>query len=178
MNAPFLICGLPRSRTAWLSVFLNCPHELSSKTPSVDALVEKINRSEGNSDSIQVLFLGKIMKKVPNAKLVFIHRNLLESIRAFSSVSGIKAETCGELFGRIFGEMLEWKRRLPNSLWIEYEDLKNEQTAFKLWNYCRPHEEFDSERYSELEKLNIQQKPDLIKYAALRPHEFYTSILA
>lgn len=174
---PFLICGLPRSRTAWLSVFLECSHELSGEVPTIDDMIDVLDRRErrGNSDSIQALFLSKILVRIPNANVVFVERNKDDAINSFVKVTGLKKEECTQLFDLIDAQISEWKKILPRSLTVKFEEIGDENVARAIWQHCRPMDAFNPIRFRALEKLNIQQKTDAINYAINHPKEFSIS---
>lgn len=166
MSAPFLIIGLPRSRTAWLSNFLThgsifCHHELVGRD-GLDSLWTEFQYLEaefiGNSDTLQVMYLDEIMGNHPECKIVVVKRHPADvclSMSALGFRSTYLAVT--RLLPHVHAAAL-----LPGALSVNFEDLSKESTMRSIQDHVAPGEPFDSARHSALQRLNVQLTKDEI----------------
>ncbi len=160
MSLPFLICGLPRSRTAWLANFLyygnsSCLHELMSKQ-TVSGLFHCLTKDgtkfSGNSDTAQTLFMEDILRLMPDAPIVVVKRDSEDVLRSLHALGIHLGRNCMEpLVGA-----LSATEKLPNTLAVRYEDLSSEATLRAIQSHCCPGEPFNRERTSMLIDTNIQ----------------------
>lgn len=89
LKQPFMVVGLPRSRTAWFSRFLSfgeqvCVHEPSLRWTKHEDLKRWLARNEGGSDSMLTWLAHEARKAQPDMPLVVIRRNrgdVLDSLK-------------------------------------------------------------------------------------------------
>jgi hypothetical protein len=162
-SRPFLICALPRSRTAWLANFLthgavHCAHELSEGAADAAAIVARMQRRRegirfrGNSDSAQMLVLPELLELLPRAALVVIRRRE-EAVADSLTRLGFPA---ARAVVRELGRYLEAAAQTPGAFVLEYEDLQSESALRALQAHVAPGEPFDRERWLMLRHLNVQ----------------------
>jgi len=148
----YFVIGLPRSRTAWLSVFLSqsgnyCHHDGLSGCRSIDAYKRKIGT---NGDSSTGLMLFDIHNLYPDAPIVIIEKNNIElqsSInwchRTYGFESADHIKRLNRLLSRVNGlriQQSEINQRLPE-IWAHLIGTK--------WK----------DEYAELKRFNIQCDP-------------------
>lgn len=173
---PFLISGLPRSRTAWASVLCTtqnsiCYHEPCVKFKKWDDLVDLYQRETpkfvGVSDSSVVFLLPWILETI-QPRTVIIERNVGE-VKASLDRLGIPS---GEYLELSFAA-LKAIRNHPLVMWVPYRALEIPRIVQRMFAHLLPGEPFDEDRYELLAKMRIvtdfektvrafnQQKPQL-----------------
>ncbi len=156
MSIPFLIAGLPRSRTAWLSVFFDCAHEGMAGCATV---AEMLDRVGNNSDSSLCLYADEVIAAVEadRCRLVVIQRSEAEarvSLRlCWGGQFGLTAD-------QIIDGSLEGYEKLRNyskALQIPFGELSSANVMRALYEFVRPGEVFPAERNYRLQALQITQ---------------------
>jgi len=154
----FLIMGLPRSRTAWLSVALtyknsHCLHEPLLGCMSVSELTTKFDDIDadivGGADTGAVFFLDAIIKEMPFIKIVVIDRKI-EDCESSSRRMGFDSVDLREL--RL---ALDEASQRMNTLVVDYDKLSDPSTGRKIWQHCIGGE-FPEKRWTDLARFNIQ----------------------
>jgi len=165
MSNQFIITGLPRSRTAWLSALfcdrdVVCFHELINKFASLELMKEYIDslhyKYVGISDSsigIRKNFYIDNFKYVP---FLIIKRDKDEVVKSFSKVSGLTQKQNAETINLIESGINEIKQNC-DFLEVEYNDLNNEETLKLIFEYCAPEINFDRNKLSIFQNLSITQ---------------------
>lgn len=143
----FFVLGLPRSRTYWLSKFLttnSCKveHDGSILYSSLEELHSKM--PQGNCDT-RLLLHWKNLK----GKIVLIDRDYIEVCKSLENIGflGNTLELC-----RLKLALEEAKKIYPV---IKFDDLQKEEVCKWLFEYLTE-ERFDSIRWKQLNKLNLQ----------------------
>lgn len=174
---PFFIIGLPRSRTAWLSVFLSsgpstCFHEaVGSCSPQnvlhdLKAVLQSNahpHRFTGDSDSALPLFWPRLSDVFPRARYVFVDRPFNE---AFASHR--KAFPCFDeervkfAFDGICRGIEAMKQDVEDSITVNYDQLDEPHICNYIWEFCVPGAPFDFERSEMLQALRINQIHDKV----------------
>ena len=158
MRENFFVTGYPRSRTAWMSVFLTtkhsfCYHEILRFSETISDIKKIMNKRDefyvGNSGSDFPLFMERI--SFEPTPIVVIERN----------INDVK-ESLREVFGQYdthilesIKDGLEVIKTLPKTIVVDYKDLDDEQTIKRVWKHCLPSIPFDKERWGMLKTLNI-----------------------
>lgn len=163
MNSYF-VAALPRSRTAWLSVFLSqsgrhCYHEAINGCPSISEYQIKI---KGCGDSSTGLTVIDIQKLYPESKILIIDKSDEELEKCIAW-----CDKTYSMDSRAF--ILEQHEKLSklNGLRISQSDINNRLKD--IWGYLIGTQWNDS--YKRLLELNIQvQSTDIDKKAALALH--------
>jgi hypothetical protein len=166
MKEIFLITGLPRSRTAWLSNFLTIPgqtfcyHELRRWELTVpemaDRLMRRPERYVGTADSALPFYINELMEHLPQAKIIIIDRDdgiVFDSMIAafgqeFATESGKLLDLTGEA-------LLELKAAFRHTV-VKYNDLDKFDTCREIWNACCPLLEFDNDRWAMLDEFKVE----------------------
>lgn len=160
MSRPFLICALPRSRTAWLANFLTagriqCHHELSSAT-SLHGIKEMLYHGAadfcGNADTAQMLHAVELKHLMPLAPVVVVKRDPAEVER---SLAALGLPIIPHAVGLLQTSLLH-AEKLPNVLSVKYEDLAAESTLRAIQAHVAPGEPFDRQRFQMLSGMKIE----------------------
>lgn len=155
MSSKFFILGLPRSRTSWLTAFLQhpdvfCGHEYFSTSVCGGVLYEVPHQYAGSVDTNPVLALE--YKKDLGAPLVLIRRDpkdVLESLcKLFGEPERLYLTKCISEMSKALKEA-----EVYADLIIDFEDL--DDRIEELWGVCLPTIPFDPVKYSLYKHLNI-----------------------
>lgn len=160
-HEPFLIVGLPRSRTAWLAAFLTdgdtvCHHELIRQCANVAEYPQKLSHGVGDSSPSVPFYYDRVKAAIGPHKLLFILRDSNDSHLA--SAASLR-DGLGERLQAGRWEMIEgaFNRMLmanPGSPCFVYEDLDDPAVIGAISEYCtgRP---LNESRYAVFKDLNI-----------------------
>ena len=158
----FIIYALPRSRTAWISHYLNYPlarppqgvgHDLAVQMGSVEAFIDLYNK-EGMFGSVEIgaVMAWRIIKKeLPHLKVVLVRRPLIEVFNSFAKAG----------FVVDLGEIAELEAMLDSIAEeekvysIKSSDLDAPVVCKWLFEYCLDLE-FDFDWWAYMQSYNIQ----------------------
>jgi hypothetical protein len=173
----YLITGLPRTRSAWLANLLTwgtsyCHHEASLSCRSIDDLAAKLDEGgvpsgtthAGNADPSMPMFWRPIMDAFPNAKVVFIIRDVTEAAEAQCAASmaeniPMSQPDMLDLCRRNEAECDAWFQALKNgqAMLIMFDDLERIRTIHALWRFLLPDIPFPEQRANALQLLRVTQ---------------------
>jgi len=157
----YFVAALPRSRTAWLSVFLSqsgihCFHDGMNRCNSLAEYSEKI---DGCGDSSTGVFMFGLNKMYPDAPVVIIDKNDEEFERCVS--------WCNETYGvDSRAEILRQRETLSKvkGLRVNQSDIDlRMQEIFEHLTSC----EWQN-HYSNIKELNIQSDPFNVDFDAAK----------
>lgn len=163
MSLPFIILGLPRSRTAWLANFLtfgeiSCGHEMMSSL-SIHGLFDELTGSNlrycGDADTAASMFLTDILRYMPDIPIVVVRRETKDVLTGLRKMG--MSITEHQLRPMMDG--LCEAVKLENTLVVRFEDLDSESTLRAVQSHCAPGEPFDRQRASMLRDFNVQITP-------------------
>jgi len=148
MSNNFLVLGLPRSRTAWLSNFLTygdvtCTHEGLNGCTTLKEYKAKFRSGSGDSNTGLAFF--EFEPLFTDFKKIIIDSDIRKSV-----------EYTKHMFGMDNFEQMEiLKKRLDSldGLHIEYHDIDNKLET--IWDYVSRYQ-FNDGRAEQLIRLNIQ----------------------
>jgi hypothetical protein len=143
-NNPYFVIALPRSRTAWLSVFLDCYHEGFN---NCNTFKEYKNKIKNSGDCSTSLLLFDMKKLFPNSRVVIIHNTIDSAVDFYR-----------EIYRKDTTDLLRlMKKRLfsLDGLHIEFDDIDNRLE--EIWKYLKD-EPFDKARTDRLKLLNVKIK--------------------
>lgn len=177
MNQNFLIFGMPRSMTAWMSCFLTCgpvfcQHELSGKLDSAKEIADNLKNQpfafSGLADPGALMIWRELTELLPDATIVFVKRNSADSRRALANVGGVDESQLLERY-----DMLS--KRASDLLYIaepkvlEFHDLRQEHWLRKLWEWCAGDTPLPPNHLRKMMTLRVTQKDEIIQAAANSP---------
>lgn len=145
----FIVAGLPRSRTAWLSVFMDAVHEPLFYCDHVSDYWD-IAGNRGAADPSFALVWDRVMKERPEVPVVWIQRDGADHVKSAARF-GIGAPLLEYMQGRMDEMMLGDY----NMLHIQYSDINDRLED--IHNHCKPDVEFDEDRAEQLTQLIVEQ---------------------
>lgn len=163
---PFLIIGLPRSRTAWLANYFTnngivCYHELLMDIP-IGGLYKAISPRNGNADSSLCIYPDYVleMEEQKNLRVVVIDRNVNECIESFKAA--LWSEGFDDVDGisdKVFGAAyhgFEMIKRFTKGMVVNYNEI--DSRLIEITNYLVPASDFySSSRHNLLKPLKVTQ---------------------
>ena len=186
---PFIVMGLPRSRTAWLSRFLTygdyvCGHEELRHARSLDDVRAWFAQPcIGSAETMAAPWWRLIDQFAPNARIVVVRRPVGEVVESLMRLPGC-------VFNRdvLTREMTKLDRKLDqieartDCLSVTFKDLATEATCAAVFEHCLglPH---DHAHWAVLDGVNVQcdmralvryaeaYRPALTKLAAVAKHQ-------
>lgn len=180
MIRQFLIAGLPRCRTAWLSVASTgarslCHHEPTPDTDSFESLQALWAPAFGNmvgiSDSALTLQLERIIEVI-KPRVLLVERPIEDVIASFRKYLAGTPHLVDAAVGRDYLETLQREidrfRDHPLVRTITFDQLASYQTVRGLLEWLVPGEEFPD--LPALMHMNIQVDRDYCLERANQPH--------
>lgn len=179
MAEPFIVYGLPRSRTAWLAAFLTyrdwrCGHEEAVNMRSmadVRGFFAQPRTGAVETGAAQGWWL--IRHHVPNIRMAVIRRPVAQVVESMMAVDVAGVATYDEeKLWRImrYGErMLAQISAQPGVLTVEFDELAEVQGCAALFEHCLPYP-FDAAWWHDMRDQDIQVdvKAFLLRYFANR----------
>lgn len=170
MTNQYLILGLPRSRTKWLSKFLSykdwyCGHDELLYMRQIEDIQSWLTQNNtGSIETSAAPFWRFALHLKPDLKLVTIRRNPEECARSAVN-SGLSDDLALTItYFKYLDRKLDQIEFRTGCRSYQYNDLTNEETCKDLFEYLLPYEH-DSERWCKLSNLNIQiDVPALKRY--------------
>lgn len=172
MSEHFIILGLPRSMTAWVSCFLTCgdvfcQHELAEHEP-MELALEKIPQPfaiSGVCDSGLLFYHEWVREKYPNAKYLWIERPQEDAEDSFMAATGTSRAQLGMTFQG-------W--RIEKELFLEFtkpevftfDELQTEEGAKRLWDYVAPSVPLPPAHLAKMMTLKVVVHPKVYAEAA------------
>lgn len=158
MSIPFLITGLPRSRTAWLSAFFDCEHEGMAGHDCVDSMLGDLE-GNGNCDSSLCLFTDGVLSAAAEGRcnLVVIQRPEAE-VRA--SLRAVWKDDFNVTSDDILDELLPGYNQIkdsPHALLVPYSRLSDEGAMRTIWSFVRFGTLFPAARNYRMQAMKITQ---------------------
>lgn len=137
---PFLIVGLPRSRTAWLAKFLSwegrvCRHEPSLHWTSPDDLTRWAAGEEGASDSMMTWLALDAKKLRPEMPLVVIRRPRHEVLVSLAKLDYPKGEYLPFMLERV-DRRLDRIEDEADCLSYRFDQLRHAAICASMFHYC------------------------------------------
>lgn len=156
-TSPFIVFGLPRSRTKWLSRFLSygawrSHHDLPVSVGSLDHLLAELGQPHvGSTETGLAVAWRSIRERFPEARFAVVRRSVAE------------VETSARRFGWEFppGYLHAQNARLdeiaaqPGTLSVDFADLANEGACRAMFEHCL-RQPFERAWWKKFEHQNIQ----------------------
>lgn len=146
-HAPFLIVGLPRSRTAWLAAFLSdgevfCHHELIRRCDSVECYESELLSTRhpivGDADPSLPLFYSRVKDRIGPHKVIFINRDPAEARSAHRwAIQDLPdAEKLDANWPTVEKAFRDMKDQVRDSMQFSFKDLEASTTVRALFEYA------------------------------------------
>ena len=161
MLRPFLILALPRSRTFWLSKFLtyrdwHCGHdELRHVRTLADVQSWLSQPMTGSAETAAAPFWRLIP---PDVRIVIVRRpvpDVVKSMMATMPEGVFDRNAMTSLMTRLDLKLSQVSKRLPNTLTLSFDSLKDEAACAQVFEYCLPYSH-DHKRWRILSGINLQ----------------------
>lgn len=150
VSAPFVVFGLPRSRTRWLSEFLGCSHDLPVSAGSLDELCAMIARG-GSVETALARGWRVLRQRFPDIRFAVVRRPVDQSRASAARVGW----TIDEAYLDGEDRRLDEIAALPGTVTVDFDDLETEDACSRIYEHCtgRP---FDRRHWLALADRNIQ----------------------
>lgn len=159
-QAPFFVVSLPRSGTGWVANLLTwgdsfCFHEALFGCESLDAYektLTSVDRNHvGNADTGAIYLLPAIYKRWPQAKYIFIVRDLGEIEESLLRIN-LRTESIEQM-----SDYLWWGLSyVQGALIVKFEDLFTQPTMRKIWKHVGIEGEFPWQRGELLRNMHVE----------------------
>lgn len=170
-KAPFLVLGLPRSRTAWIARFLSygewsCGHDQLRYMRSLDDVKAWLSlENSGTCETGAAAYWRLALKFRPDIRVVTIRRpvdDVLESLARVGLDYGMVERR--KVLAAMDRKLEQIEGRIPNVLSIAYQDLQGETACSQLFRFCLPYNH-DPAWWNAVAPINIQINfPALMRY--------------
>lgn len=174
---PFIVYGLPRSRTYWLSRFLTygdwtCGHEETRHFRTIEDIKSwAAQPCIGTAETGAAPWWRLADSMFPDMPVVVVRRPV-DQVLASLANSGLSFDrpAMARNLSALDRKLDQIKRRVPNAISVQFSDLANEATCAKIFEHCLPYKH-DPAWWSLLSPMNLQiNLPALLRYyAAYRP---------
>jgi hypothetical protein len=153
----FVIFGLPRSRTYWLSQFLSygnrqIGHDLSGEVRSTREFVNFVRAYGGVCDTGAVIGWRALRAEMPSATFITIRRPIGECIQSLRRTFAVELDL-DDL--KALDDMLDCLEASPGTIRYEYSDLKSAESCRRLFETCLGIA-FDHDWWERLDSRNLQ----------------------
>ena len=171
----FIVMGLPRSRTAWLSKFLTygehiCGHDELRHMRSLEDVKAWLSMPHmGSAETSAAPWWRTLLRLSPEARIVVVRRpvdDVVESLAAF----GFDRAVMAPMMRRLNAKLDQIVARVPGVLEVSFDGLNDEATCKAVFEHCLPYN-FDPAHWQRLAGQNVQcDMLALVRYAsAFRP---------
>lgn len=157
----FFVLGLPRSRTAWLSVLLtgehsNCSHAGTNGHATFAEYAKAIREREGDcvgdSNPFLAFHVDALIAEFPDAHFIVIYRNANEAMDAFERASDDADKISRHDFIAAFENA---SVKLSNALHVSYEDLGSYCEVADIYRHATGVDGLSVARFEQLSSLRI-----------------------
>ena len=155
--SPFIVFSLPRSRSAWMSVFLShgghfVGHDIGTECEVPEDFLDALTGKLSGTCETGAMFAWRLLRhELPDCKFVVIRRPRSEVIASLGRF-GLRGYE-DEMKRR--DELLDQISALPETLTVKFSDLASAAICKQVFEFCL-HASFDRQWWSHLSSLNIQ----------------------
>jgi hypothetical protein len=179
MTRSFLITGLPRTRTAWLSAMFTvgpvfCAHDLSfslMRDGGVDAeeLADRIELLpgcfHGSADAGTLLMLGDLRERLGNPPVLLVKRPLEHVLLSFCRVTQTTPEQSRLVLEALQARALE-AEKLPGVMTVRFDELDHEQVIRMAWRHLTCDLPFPLDHFQRMRSMRVEIHPEIMFRAA------------
>ncbi len=169
---PFIVFGLPRSRTAWLSRFLThgdwvCGHDELRHMRSLDDLRAWFTQPcIGAVETAAAPWWRMLAKLAPDAGVAVIRRPVEQVVESLLKIPGLSfdREALTQNMRALDRKLGQIEARIPGALSVSFDSLNDEATCAALFEHCTG-QRHDPDHWVTLAPQNIQiNMPALVRY--------------
>lgn len=140
---PFVIMGLPRSRTKWLSAFLShgdwhCGHDELQHMRSLDDVLTWFKQPNiGSVETAAAPFWRLLMQRQPDVRIVTVRRPVNEVLASVvRAMPGCDIAATRRILERGDRKLDQVEARVPGVLSVQFDDLAREAGARRVFEHC------------------------------------------
>lgn len=175
MHPPFLVLGLPRSRTYWLSRFLTyrefaCGHDQAPYLRSLADVKSWLAQDCVGSAETSVVRWWKLAKHFrPGLRIVVVRRPVEEAVESVMrldmyGVCNFNRKKLTTEFHRMDRALNRIEEECSDMMSVGYADLQDEAVCAAIFEYCLPYDH-DHQHWATLDRQNLQcHMPGLMRY--------------
>jgi hypothetical protein len=162
MIRPYVIFGLPRSRTFWLSRFLtyggwNCGHDELLHMRGLDDLKSWLSLpKQGTVETGAAPFWRTLKRMAPETRVVVVQR---DPDRVFKSMMKLgipfDEDVLMHEIVKLNHKLDQIKARWPGALSVTYSGLVSQDNCAEIFEYCIPYKH-DFEWWNAMKAINLQ----------------------
>lgn len=161
MKTPFFVTGLPRSRTAWLSVLfttehVTCHHEAIRFCENFGQYLDIMSGYgiDGDSSSALIPVADKVIAYWPDAPWLIVNRPPDECAASAAKVLGIELQ---QALVMAYNDRKKLDAINPARVMrIDFKQLDDEDGVKEAWEFLLPGMPFNAARYHVLNQLKIE----------------------
>jgi hypothetical protein len=169
---PFVIYGLPRSRTAWLSRFLTygdwvCGHEELRHVRSLDDVKAWFAQPcVGSAETAGAPWWRLAEKYAPGLRTVVVRRPVDAVVKSMTNLGiPFDRQVLSETMKRLDAKLDQIEARVPNVLSVTFDGLRDEAVCKSVFEYCLPYQH-DQAWWDQCDSQNVQiDMRALVRYA-------------
>ena len=143
---PFVVMGLPRSRTKWLSAFLShgdwhCGHDELQHMRSLDDVRSWFQQPNiGSVETAAAPFWRLLLRYQPDVRIVTVRRPVDQVIASVArAVPGADLAVVAQTIARGDRKLDQIEARVPGVLSVRFEDLAVEYGCKAVFEHCLPY---------------------------------------
>lgn len=162
MNNGFIIYGLPRSRTFWLSRFLSygawtCGHDEARHARTLEDIKLWFSQPfTGTVETAAAPWWRAVETMAPGTRTVVIRRDPADVCESLHRLGlGFDSDGLRRTVEKLDKKLDQIERRIPNVLSIRFDALAKEDICAKIFEFCLQ-TPFDPAWYAQLSRLNLQ----------------------
>jgi GNAT superfamily N-acetyltransferase len=173
VKPPFVVFGLPRSRTYWLSHFLayggwTCGHEELRHVRSLDDVKAWLALpATGTVETAAAPWWRTLRALAPDARVVIVRRPVADVLASLLRLGiDFDGPVLTATLRRLDAKLDQIARRWPGALSVDFADLASEAPCARVFEHCLglPH---DPKWWATAAPLNLQcDMPALMRYMA------------
>jgi len=172
----FLIFGMPRSMTAWLSCFLTCgpvfcQHELSGKLDSPEEIATSIKEQpfpfSGLADPGALMIWRNLIKLLPDATTIYIRREPKSSRESLACVGEVEPSRLLSRYSQLISTTSAFLQQVEPRI-FEFSSLTEADNLRQLWRWITD-APLPKEHLTKMMTFRVTQKDEIIQAAANAP---------
>jgi hypothetical protein len=163
---PFVILGLPRSRTYWLSHYLSyggwhCGHDELRRCRSLDDAREWLARPRtGTAETVGARYWRMLWRIAPETRVVVVRRDPGAVFRSLIRLPyPMDAAYLARELRRQDRALDQVAKRWPGALTVTFDDLAQEAVCARVFEHCLPYSH-DHAWWASLADRNLQADVD------------------
>jgi hypothetical protein len=166
---PFLVMGLPRSRTAWLSKFLTygpwiCGHDQIRYFRTLEDVKSWCMQPFiGSAETIAPVYWRLINRYMPDGRVLIVRRPVVEVVESVlkQGIIGIERPKLIDNMRRFDAKLDQAEQRLPNCISINFDELNDPEICKIVFEHCLGIQ-FNLKWWEYWNQINVQVSFDAI----------------